>query len=689
MEPLREELTLTRQNVMNGYPVWVLHDPTRNRYTQIDWRDMIMLRYWHLRDPKDIVQAAQRETTAHITEDDVLALYGFLKSAGLLICVSPDDTKRMTRVVSGHGWLTWLIHNYLFMRFKTGNPDKHLTAIERRLPWVFTKGFLVFLIVLILYDALEITGNWSSYASGFQSILTPSGLFMGMVAIYVSKLCHEYGHGLMAKHFGCRVSSWGVALVVMAPVLWTDTTDAWLLDHKKRLWIDCAGMLAEICLAAFASALWIMTPDGDFRHFLFILSSTTWIMALAINLSPLMRFDGYHILSDALQIPNLMERGFAYTRWFFRAHVLGLTEDKPEEFSPKIRCIILAYAVATWIYRFGLFMGIALMVYHAVFHALGVILMGIEIGCFIIMPVIKEIMVSYSKMRKTGITRKAAFVGLCLLALFVYGMIPRTSLITQGLWRPEQQYKILAPAGVSTLYPKAGECVSKGQALLKMDDTEKRYALQAAIDHEYVTHAVLDSIVDDSTGQDYQDALSQEVSSVAHIHQAQQDLDKLTVYAPFSGCVTGVNPQYHVSTAIGKDVPVGYLVTPSASMVETYVDEGDVAHIRIGDAAKYRVYGELHTHDMIVQSIAQGGTHNLEDPEFSSLYHGTIASHKDKESLVPDNAVYRVTLSPKDTATHTTYLKSSGNVTLTIHGDSIIMRFLRHAASVFIRESDI
>ena len=150
-------------------------------------------------------------------------------------------------------------------------------------------------------------------------------------------------------------------------------------------------MAVELAIAVLATLLWSFLDEGPFRSAIFMLASVTWIGTLAINTSPFMRFDGYYLLSDILGVENLQTRAFAMARWFLRKIMLGVKQPPPEFFAKGKRAIIIIYAFATMIYRFTLFMGIALTVYHFVFKILGIMMMSVEVGFFLAMPIVKEI----------------------------------------------------------------------------------------------------------------------------------------------------------------------------------------------------------------------------------------------------------------------------------------------------------
>jgi putative peptide zinc metalloprotease protein len=199
---------------------------------------------------------------------------------------------------------------------------------------------------------------------------------------------HEMAHALTAKHLGCRVTSMGVALLVLFPVLYTDTTDAWRLHHRReRLAIVLAGIRMELHLALLATFLWSFLADGPLRSAAFFIATTSWLTSLAINLSPFMRFDGYYALADWLGAANLQPRAFALGRWRLREALFGLNEPPPEQLSRSREHIFILYGWATWIYRLMLFLGIALLIYYFAFKLLGIALFAVEIIWFVLLPV--------------------------------------------------------------------------------------------------------------------------------------------------------------------------------------------------------------------------------------------------------------------------------------------------------------
>ena len=181
-------------------------------------------------------------------------------------------------------------------------------------------------------------------------------------------------------------------------------------------------MGSELVLAVFSTFFWALAPEGGAKNVLFVLASTTWIMTLAINLSPFMRFDGYFVLSDLLDFPNLHERSFACARWWMRKTFFGLDEPMPEpDLRPRQRAGLIVFAWLTWFYRLTVFLGIALLVYHIAFKLLGIFLMFVELIWFIARPVWQEARVRLEE-RASAVTMawRPAIVVLALITAFVW-----------------------------------------------------------------------------------------------------------------------------------------------------------------------------------------------------------------------------------------------------------------------------
>ncbi|HBN50752.1 MAG TPA: peptidase M50, partial [Thalassospira sp.] len=219
--------------------------------------------------------------------------------------------------------------------------------------------------------------------------------------------------------------------LVMYPVLYTDTSDAWrIISKEKRLRIAAAGIRVELALALLATFFWHLVPPGPLQSAVFLLATTTWITTLLINLSPFMRFDGYYLLSDFLGIANLQNRSFAMAKWTIRETLFRFGHPAPEPMPRKKRRMLTAFAIAVWIYRFFLFLGIALVVYHLFFKVLGIILFVVEIAWFIVIPVLNEMKHWWKDRHSAKVTPSLVVTGFLLAVLTVLTFVPWQSRVS-------------------------------------------------------------------------------------------------------------------------------------------------------------------------------------------------------------------------------------------------------------------
>ena len=261
-----------------GSPTWTIYDPAMHRYVRIGWAEFEMLSRWTLLDPAAIADAVTAETTLLLSPGEVEAMAAFAVRAGLIQPTGAAESGLLAarRRASRHGAGAWLLHNYLFLRLRLVDPDRFLAGLLPWVGWLFGRGPARALAAAAARVLFLIGRQWDTYRSGLAELLSLQGLFEIALALAASKLLHELGHGLAAKKLGCRVPAMGVAFLVLAPVLWTDVTDAWKLRRRRdRLVIDAAGVLAEVALATAASLAWALLPDGPARSAALVLSGST------------------------------------------------------------------------------------------------------------------------------------------------------------------------------------------------------------------------------------------------------------------------------------------------------------------------------------------------------------------------------------------------------------------------------
>ena len=332
--PLREEIAICPgPTALDGSPTWTLHDPSCNRFYRLGWPEFEMLSRWQAGSIDAVTAQVNAETTLAVDAEEVGDLARFLAGCNLVRQAGPQATAAMVRRAEqmreslGH----WLLHNYLFVRIPLLRPDGFLNATYPYVRFVHSRAFALAIVMIGLFGLYLVARQWDVFIGTFVDLFSVTGAVYFAITLGALKIVHELGHAYTAKRYGCRVPTMGVALLVMMPVLYSDVNESWMLtSRRRRLAIGLAGVMAELYCAAIALCVWGFLTPGPARSAAFLVATSTWVTTVLINLSPFMRYDGYYVLSDWLETPNLHTRAFALARWWLRETLLGLRDPPPE-----------------------------------------------------------------------------------------------------------------------------------------------------------------------------------------------------------------------------------------------------------------------------------------------------------------------------------------------------------------------
>lgn len=483
---LRDELRMCEAAEDAGWAGgYLVHDPVRNSYFRLPLVAVRALGCWKAGTVGGVLECLHNRHGIEAAPEDILELAAFLEHAGLL-APEPRGWEKLWQQawMSRPGPLRWLLHNYLFFRVPLVRPQRFLEATFPYVRWLGSRAGLLVLAILFLAGAWLTLRQWDEFVTTFMGFVNMEGVILFGCTIILVKVAHELGHAYIATRFGVRVPTMGVAFLVMVPMLYTDVTDAWKVkDRRARLLIGMGGMLVEMALAGIALFLWAILPEGPGRTAAFFVATTSLLTTLLVNMSPFMRFDGYHILADLLRVHNLQPRAFALGLWKLRQVLFGLDEPPPEEFAPRMQRLLIVYAYATWVYRFFLFAGIALIVYHAFPKVLGIFLAAVEVGWFIVLPVWRVISRWWEEREKIMEHGKPwRPLGIVLLVLVVLFAPVWRSVSLPAVLLPAEEQELHAPeaARVVRIMVRPGQRVQKGQVLAELASERLDYETRAA-----------------------------------------------------------------------------------------------------------------------------------------------------------------------------------------------------------------
>jgi putative peptide zinc metalloprotease protein len=693
---LREDLRLHRGDQESAVRHWLIYDPMAHRYHEIDDRAYRILQHWHGDMRLDaLVADLNAQLGDEISIEDLYELTVMLDQAGLL-CEPVSGWKSVYRRQQDRrrGPVSWLLHNYLFIRVPLVKPDAFLSSTLPFARLFASRGAIVIVFLVGLAGLFMASRQLDAFSHTFLFFFSLEGAAGYVLALFFVKIFHEFGHAYMAKHFGCRVPTMGVAFLVLAPVLYTDVTDAWRLQSRRqRMLVSAAGMMVEIAIAAVATFLWAFLPDGVVRSACFFIATVSWVLSLAINLSPLMRFDGYYLLGDYWRISNLQPRGFALFRWSIREILFDLQAPCPEDWPWRRRATVVLYAIAVCIYRLGLFIGIALVVYHMTqVKLLGILLFSVEILWFVARPIASEIKIWWSMRDRIRQRRRYRFSTAAAALSVGAMMIPWPHRVEMpAVMEPVAVQRIAMPvaAQLKRIMVRDGVRVEPGDILFELDSPRLRLDILKTSTNRDLASLRQARRAADQLDRNATMVIGQEISSLDEQMAGLRRLEgELTVRAAVAGVVEDVLPDLHVDRWIGKGHELALVVADNGHQVRGYMPEDLLAAVQPNASGQFIPDEPLTKKtDVRLASISAGGVAVVDLPYLASVNGGPVAVNEDRDKgAVPVEAQYQFIMAA-DTDQPVTLPVLRGVVRIDASPESIVSRTFRRAVAVVIRES--
>lgn len=237
---LREELDLFEgPRLGNGQPTWILHDPIRQQFFRIDWLTFEILKRWTLGDAQAIMDGIESDTALEASLEDLEKTSRFLADSQLLQTINGEAIDKLVqrKQAMRQQWWQWLVHHYLFFRIPLWRPDAWLAQSLRWTAPFFSKFFIKLSAAALCLGLYQLNRQWDSFKSYLLDTFTLEGFAAYAFALVASKFLHELGHAYALKRQGGRVPTMGIAFLVLWPMAYTDTNEAWKLADKKG---DCA-----------------------------------------------------------------------------------------------------------------------------------------------------------------------------------------------------------------------------------------------------------------------------------------------------------------------------------------------------------------------------------------------------------------------------------------------------------------
>ena len=482
---LRSELSFSlRTN--NGKAFMLVHDALHSRYYRLGTDEWKIVKLFDgrttLRQVRQNAVELVGEETASPTEVGRLA--NWLVQCGLAECTegslnSPAPTPCTT---IGHRWHEPLNKtaqlgkwNPLFLNISLPNPARMLRYAYPTVAWLFSPYLVPVWLVVCMFGGHSIFSQWDRFRSSLQDVFATENWIYLLSVWIVLKILHEMGHAIACLRYGGDVTRCGLMLIVFSPIAWVDVTSSWSFRSKwQRIFVSAAGMYVEFFLAAIAAIIWAQTSDplvATLMHNIVLSASVT---TLLFNLNFLMRFDGYYILSDLMEIQNLYAAGRQSTQQLIRRSLLGMSAALPNLPKNKL-AIVRAYGLAAMIWRITFCVGILIVAAH-LFHGAGIVLALFSGAIWFAIPILRFGLLLWhgTENEQPNRTRFALIGGVCLVAGAACMALPWPgTTIAHGVveFSPLRTVRVDSSGFVQEISVIPGQDVDAGDVLLRLENS--------------------------------------------------------------------------------------------------------------------------------------------------------------------------------------------------------------------------
>ncbi|TWU13530.1 HlyD family secretion protein [Symmachiella macrocystis] len=553
----RPDLVVSEQRY-EGRTYYLIKDPVGLKYYRFQEEEYkILASLDGVRSLKEIKDDFEAEFIPQkITLEELQQFIGRLHESGMVISEAAGQGAKLLkrREDRAKKQLKSTLSNVLYIKLPGFDPARALNWLYPRFEWIYTPWALACVVLLALSALTLVLVNFHEFRGrpemeSFHSFFNMKNIVWLWIAMGMTKIVHEFGHGLTCHHFGGECHEMGMLFLVLSPALYCNVSDSWTMPNKwHRIAISLAGIYVEVVLASISTFIWWYSAPGLIHNIAFSTMFVCSVNTILLNANPLMRFDGYYVMSDWLEIPNLRTKANQLLQRTAAQVCLGL-EMPADPFMPKARKgWFITYAIASWCYRWMVTFGILLFLYTFLKpYKLGAISAMMATGIVImmfVMPVVKMVKFIFTPGRLEMIKKfRATVSGVVAVALLVgFLMIPVPKRVnTVFTVRPRDAEAVFVKGGgrIKKVLVQPGDQVKKGDVLVELENEDFNFELRAqeriATDQKYaeVVYRNLGSKFGGERAQSeelHRDALKQ-------VEIRQEQIDDLHVTAPVDGTV--------------------------------------------------------------------------------------------------------------------------------------------------------
>jgi putative peptide zinc metalloprotease protein len=614
MPALRGDLLVTQQ-LFEGRSYYVVKDPISLQYFRMTAEDYFLATLFDGRRTFGKIRNAYIERHRHVLLDysteelnervlrfaNDLALLQFLTVQGQRLKARYDAVRERK---AKKPFLYNLANQIFFFRFSLYDPDRLFTRMARPVWWMWTKATLWISVVLIALATIVFLRNYNHVAAALGNLFSFHNVLLMWLTTFIIKSIHELGHGLTCKHFGGEVHEIGVMALIFTPYFFVNVSDSWVMPNRMhRMLVSAAGIYVELIFAAFATFFWAIVQPGLLKDFLFNIIFIASVSTIIFNANPLMRFDGYYIMTDLIEVPNLQAKSRALIQHQFNRLLFG-SSNKEAVLArlplPKKRFwLFYTYAILSWLYGYYVIYKLAIFMEPHLkpfgLEGLADWFSALALTSWVVMPLIaffKGLQLKKEDWQPQGRLRR--LMKIAAVSIGVFGaacFLPVELTIKRAgavhLAEPDE-IRTQVPGFIEEILVKEGEVVEPGQKVAQLSNRETEQMLAATEGRFKMAEAEIQRAVGLDKPADLKQAQAVRSAFEAKRQDAQRDVENLTLRAKSGGVVLTRDLQTKIGLLLKSNEVLCEIGRLDPMRIKVALSEKQVRYVKRGQRVELK-----------------------------------------------------------------------------------------------------
>jgi putative peptide zinc metalloprotease protein len=679
---LREDLEVSR-HLFRGSPSYVVRDPVTFQSQRLDPCDYDV--FVRLKADREL-GAIFDELVAggKAAKEDEEEFYQFVMSLHRLgflqLPVSDEALLYRRHAMKERARRREKLMGFLFLRIPLWNPDAFLDRTVQHVRPLFSRAAFFIWLVLIVSAAGVLVRRWGEFTEPVQGLLAAQNLPLMWITLVVLKVFHEFGHAYACKHYGGHVPEMGAYLIVFTPCAYVDATGSWGFTRKRERLIVClAGMYVESMIAALGVFAWAMTGPSLVQSLAYNVVFLAGAVTVLFNINPLMRYDGYYILSDLTEIPNLRARSTRYVLDVLKRVFFGIRSPNVPR-GRRLRLVLFLFGVFAAAYRVTLLLAISALLASKMF-VVGMLLAIVYLGGTAVRLLLK--LTQYLWYAEETAQARVRAVALSMLALIIIPavlfLVPVPAHVhAKGLLatRDEVVVRAGAPGFLEEVAVESGNYVNAGDVLARLRDDAFNEEIATAAANLRASEIRIDAYRMDEPAQ------AQQEQARARVHRRALDLAReraadLEVLAPMTGRVVECVEPSELGVYLNEGEPIA-MIASGGWEIRLVLSEEQMAGARprVGGKVEFRASAlPAQTIEGVIRKIAPSGSETVEHSALTHLGGGDITV--DPTTSHATEPYFEITVGLPGADLPELGYAMSGSVRLAAQDEPIGIRFMR------------